>query len=194
MAHTKALLPALIVLSIALVYYSALSNSGSSPQNLQTQLEAPALCMGFLPYSIWNNPQVDYYNWYGLEGKSLTGKTYLTGHAFERHVAVNNACTLEQKQQNKTVFLNLTEFQKAASRIPCSCDLSNHTSFTYDYNGQIASASEYIAGIDCRSGQKLMFPAYFVEFKRAIKNPHPVQSEYMNSNFVTIWTFYPKRS
>ncbi len=98
MAHTKALIPALILLSLALVYSSTLSNLDSSPQHLQTQLEAPALCMGFLPYSVWNNPQVDYYNWYGLEGKSLTGKTYLIGHAFERHVAVNNACTLEQKQ------------------------------------------------------------------------------------------------
>lgn len=26
----------------------------------------PSQCMSYLPYNIWNDPQVDYYNWYGL--------------------------------------------------------------------------------------------------------------------------------
>lgn len=64
------------------------------------RVEAPSntLCLNYLPYNIWNNPQGDYYNWYGLYGKSINGTTFLTGHVFDRHLAVNGACTLEQKQ------------------------------------------------------------------------------------------------
>ena len=70
--------------------------------NLKTDdsVETPSnsICLNYLPYNIWNNPQGDYYNWYGLYGKSINGTTFLTGHVFDRHLAVNGACTLQQKQ------------------------------------------------------------------------------------------------
>jgi len=34
------------------------------------------------------------------------------------------------------------------------CDIGNRTTFTYDYDGKIASASDYINGIDCSTGNK----------------------------------------
>ena len=47
----------------------------------------------------------------------------------------------------------MTEFQKAASKIPSLCDVNNHTTFTYDYEGKFAAASDYITGIDCVTGK-----------------------------------------
>ena len=92
----------------------------------QSKVDEPTLttskkCLDTLPYNVWKDPQIDYYNWYGLEGTSIHGTTYLTGHIFERHIAVNGACTLYQKQNNKTVFYNLNEFQKAASSLTYLC-------------------------------------------------------------------------
>ncbi len=80
------------------------------------------------------------------------------------------------------------------SKVPFMCDVSNHTSFTYDYDGSFAAASDFIQGIDCRTGAKAAFNGYFVEFKRAIKNSTPTQAQYLASDYVTIWTFYPKRA
>ena len=42
------------------------------------------------------------------------------------------------------------------------CDISNHTSFTYDYDGSFAAASDFIQGIDCKTGAKAAFNGYFV--------------------------------
>lgn len=198
MSQSRSLLICLLLICLSSLIEAKLNNEKLHSQNLViddiTGSPSNANCLTYLPYRIFDNPEVDYYNWYGLLGKDIRGTTYQNGHAFERHIAVNGACTLEQKQENKTVFLNLIEFQKAASKLVAVCDIPNHTTFTYDYDGKIASPTDYIAGIDCRTGAKQTFNAYFVEFKRAIKNAHPTHDEYVNSNYVTVWTFYPKRA
>lgn len=186
----------LILLGGILMAGATLKNKNST--NLKTDetvVEAPSTgtCVSYLPYGIWDTIQTDYFNWFGLYGKSVSGNTFQIGHALSLHVASNGACTLEQKQANKTVFLNMNELQKALSKIPAPCDIPNHTTFTYDYEGKFASPTDYIVGIDCGTGEKKSFPGYFIEFKRAIKNPKPTKQDYMNSNYVTIWTFYPKR-
>ncbi len=89
--------------------------------------------------------------------------------------------------------MNLYEFQKTLNLVPVSCDIGNRTTFTYSYDGKIASASDYIQGIDCKTGQRLSFSTYFIQFKRAIPDAYPTHQQYLNSNHVTIWTFYPKR-
>ena len=89
--------------------------------------------------------------------------------------------------------MNLAELQKTAAKIPAVCDIPNRTTFTYDYDGKIASPTDYIQGIDCKTGVKQTFNGYFVEFKRAIKNAKPTHNDYLNSNYVTFWTLYPKR-
>jgi len=107
---------------------------------------------------------------------------------------VDRKCTLEQKQQNKTVFYDIYEFQAAASKIPAFCNVPDHTTFTYDYNGKFSNPADYMIGIDCKTGELRYFTDYFVQFKRATKNPQPNLQEYLNSDYVTIWTFYPKRT
>ena len=88
----------------------------------------------------------------------------------------------------------MTEFQKALSNIPAICNVADKTTFTYDYTGAIASPSDYIWGIDCRSNEKKQYPGYFSQFKRTIKNSNPTSEQYLNSNYVTIWTLYPARN
>jgi hypothetical protein len=56
----------------------------------------------------------------------------------------------------------MAELQKAASHIPSLCDIPNRTTFTYDFDGKIASPTDFIIGIDCKTGIKQSFPAYFV--------------------------------
>ncbi len=79
-------------------------------------------------------------------------------------------------------------------RIPALCTINDHNTFTYSYDGSIAAPSDYINGIDCKTGQVQRFPSYFVQFKRAIRNSKPSLNTYLNSDYVTFWTFYPKRS
>lgn len=61
-------------------------------------------------------------------------------------------------------------------------------------NHVIASPSNYIRGIDCRTGTQTTFNGYFVEYKRAVQNAHPSQAEYMGSQRATVHTFYPKHA
>ena len=86
------------------------------------------------------------------------------------------------------------EFQSAIRKTPAYCSVLDHTTFTYDYNGKFSSPGDYILGIDCKTDEIKFFTDYFVQFKRAIQNPKPTLQEYLNSDYVTIWTFYPKRT
>lgn len=88
----------------------------------------------------------------------------------------------------------MREFQSAARKIIVFCNAFDHTTFTYDYNGRFPSSIDYILGIDCKTGEVRFFTDYFVQFKRAIDNPYPTLEEYLNSDYLTIWTFYPKRT
>jgi hypothetical protein len=54
---------------------------------------------------------------------------------------VNGACTVEQRQANKTVFYNITEFIRILAQIPLQCDVQNRNLFNFDLDGKIASAS-----------------------------------------------------
>ncbi len=102
MSQPNPLLICIILISLASLTYTHPNNKNIHFQNLVindiTGSPSNANCLTYLPYRIFDNPEVDYYNWYGLYGKDIRGITFQPGHAFERHIAVNGACTLEQKQ------------------------------------------------------------------------------------------------
>ena len=83
----------LIILSLLLVFSSAFLVSQP--------------CISALPYKTTNINLADYESWYGKEGENINGTTYLCGHVFSRHIAVDNKCTSEQKAEQKTVFWDL---------------------------------------------------------------------------------------
>jgi hypothetical protein len=150
-------------------------------------------CTDVLPYPKTNINLNTYNQWFGKVGEQLNGTTYENGHVFSRHVAVNQQCTSDQKKENKTVFLNLDEFYKAMNKDTTNCTMTSTTQFNFNQDHTIAVASDYIRGIDCVTGSIHLFSSYFVEYKRAIQKSNPSQAEYMASQKVTVWTFYPKR-
>ena len=73
------------------------------------------------------------------------------------------------------------------------CDLGNTAEFNYRTTKTIASASEYIDGIDCQSNTRKKFNKFYIQYKKTLQNRSPSQSEYMGSQKVTVWTVYPAR-
>jgi len=57
---------------------------------------------------------------------------------------------------------------------------------------KIASPADYIKGIDCRSGTVRKYSRVFSLYRRSINKRYPSADEYLASNYVTLWTFYPK--
>lgn len=55
------------------------------------------------------------------------------------------------------------------------CPLSDLNTFSYDFEIKIPSPSEYIKGIDCRTGIIKKFSKIFVLYRKATKNPRPYQ-------------------
>lgn len=74
-----------------------------------------------------------------------------------------------------------------------SCDLGNANEFNYRTTKTIASASDYIDGIDCQTNTRKKFNQFYIQYKKSLQNRSPSQSEYMNSQKVTVWTVYPAR-
>jgi hypothetical protein len=72
------------------------------------------------------------------------------------------------------------------------CPLGDKTTFSYDFEVKIASPTNYIKGIDCRSGTVRKYSRVFALYRRAINKRNPTSNEYLDSNHVTLWTFYPK--
>ena len=47
--------------------YIHLNSSGKTETNIILKtFPTTGTCLSYLPYNILNNPEVDYYNWYGL--------------------------------------------------------------------------------------------------------------------------------
>lgn len=74
-----------------------------------------------------------------------------------------------------------------------NCDLGNTGEFNYRTTKTIASASDYIDGIDCQTNQRKKFNKFYIQYKKTLQNRSPSQSEYMGSQKVTVWTVYPAR-
>lgn len=152
------------------------------------------LCRNLLPYSISSVAESSYLTWYGKVGDSASGTYYEPGHLFERHVAVNNQCTADQIKDGKTVFINRNEMIRTVVVLDTTnCDLGNTAEFNYRTTKTIASASEYIDGIDCQSNTRKKFNKFYIQYKKTLQNRSPSQSEYMGSQKVTVWTVYPAR-
>jgi hypothetical protein len=183
MTHRRSL-PLLLI--IALLHFAW--GFSVTPEPALTQK-----CTDVLPYSKSSININTYETWFGKVGEHLNGTTYEHGHVFSRHVAVNQQCTTEQKKENKTVFYNEAEFYKALGKDATNCTMTSTTQFNFNQDYVIPSPNDYIRGIDCVTGTVHMFNSYFVEYKRAIQKPNPTESEYMASQKVTVWTFYPKR-
>lgn len=149
-------------------------------------------CLNALPYGTSNINLNTYLSWYAKLGESTSGNTYEPGHVFSRHIAINYACTSQQKQDRKTVFYDEHEFYKILNKDDTGCAIEGQN-FNFFQTKKIASASDYIKGIDCTDGKVQYFSSYFVEYKRAVQNAHPSQDQYFSSQKVTVHTFYPKR-
>lgn len=52
------------------------TNLFSSIMGDKPQDEANSFCISYLAFNIWENPVEESNKWYGLKGKSLTGKTF----------------------------------------------------------------------------------------------------------------------
>lgn len=74
-----------------------------------------------------------------------------------------------------------------------NCDLGNTGEFNYRTTKTLASASEYIDGIDCQSNTRKKFNQFYIQYKKTLQNRSPSQGEYMGSQKVTVWTVYPAR-
>lgn len=151
-------------------------------------------CKNLLPYSISSVSESSYLTWYGKVGDSASGTSYEPGHLFERHVAVNNQCTADQIKEAKTVFINRNEMTRTVAILDSTnCDLGNAGEFNYRTTKTIASASEYIDGIDCQTNTRKKFNKFYIQYKKTLQSRSPSQAEYMGSQKVTVWTVYPAR-
>ncbi len=73
------------------------------------------------------------------------------------------------------------------------CTLDDTKTFNYRTDKIIASPTDYIQGIDCKTGIQKLFSKFYIQYKRALKNRSPSQQQYMSASTVTIWTVYPQR-
>ncbi len=75
------------------------------------------------------------------------------------------------------------------------CNLNLQDEFNFRSNVVIPSPSDFIAGIDCRSGKNRRFGKFYIQYKKSMKktNPNSMQKLYDNSQKITIWTVYPQR-
>ena len=151
-------------------------------------------CAKTCSYSISSISEASYLTWYGKVGDSASSTSYEPGHLFERHIAINNQCTADQIKEAKTVFISRNEMVRTVSILDnTNCDLSNANEFNYRTTKTIASASDYIDGIDCQTNTRKKFNKFYIQYKKSLQNRSPSQSEYMNSQKVTVWTVYPAR-
>ncbi len=108
-------------------------------------------------------------------------------------MAVNGKCTDYQQTEGKSVFYDWNEVTKGYKQTLANlCPLDDRTTFSYDFEIKIASPTDYIKGIDCRSGTVRKYTRVLALYRRAINKKNPTANEYLNSNSVTLWTFYPK--
>jgi hypothetical protein len=75
------------------------------------------------------------------------------------------------------------------------CDLNLDEEFNFRSNVVIPSPSDYIAGIDCRSGKSRRYSKFYIQYKKSMKkiNSNAMQKLYDSSQKTTIWTVYPQR-